>query len=134
MLCIVIFGLPYTIDRNSDVALCYQEKYAEEFDKCLERQKSRSIKFKEIHLKPYNSSKLITSYGFYEPILPDDGVIGIHPLKVSMTFDNTEDYKFSLYDKNFFFPTLNFLSVPRTVFRITKNTGHYAISFQVSFM
>lgn len=130
----MIFGLIYTQDRNSNVALCYQQKYAIEFEECLEKEKSRSIKFEEIHLKPYKSSKLITSYGFYEPILPDDGVIGTHPYNVSMTFNNTEDYQFSLYDKNFFFPTLNYLSVPRTVFRISKHTGHYQIGFQVGFM
>ena len=122
------------MDRSSNVALCYRHQYAEDFEECLEGQKARSIKFEEIYLKPHKLSKLITNFGFYEPILPDDGVIGTHPYIVSMTFTNTEDYKFSLFDKNFFFPTLNYLSVPRTFFRINKHTGHYQISFQVGFM
>ena len=104
-----------------------------EFNKCLDNQKSRSIKYEEIYLKPYKSSKYISWYGVYELILPEDGVIGILSYKVSMTFNNTEDYQFSFYDKNFFFPTLNSLSVPRTVFRINKHTGHYQISFQVGY-
>ena len=128
---IVIYGLIYTKDRNSNVASCLQQNSTMEFDKCLEEQQSRSIKFEEIYLKPYKSSKFITSFGFYEPILPEEGVIGFQPFKVSMSFNNTEDYQFSLYDKNFFFPTRNYQSVPRTVFRINKHTGHYQISFQV---
>ena len=104
-----------------------------EFEKCVEGQKMNSIKFKEISLKPFTTSKLITSYGIYEPILPGDGVLEVNPYYESMSFDDTDDYQFSLYDKNFFFPTLNYLSVPRTVFRINKKTAHYQISFQVSF-
>ena len=130
---IVIWGLIYTKDRNSNVASCLQQKSTMEFDKCLDDQKSRSIKFEEIYLKPYKSSKVITSFGVFEPILPEDGVIGTHPYNVSMSFNNTEDYKFSLFDKNFFFPTLNYRSVPRTLFRINKHTGHYQISFQVGY-
>ena len=128
---LVIYGLIYTKDRSSNVASCLQQNSTLEFDKCLEEQQSRSIKFEEIYLKPYKSSKFITSFGFYEPILPEEGVIGFQPFKVSMSFNNTEDYQFSLYDKNFFFPTRNYQSVPRTVFRINKHTGHYQISFQV---
>ena len=130
----VIYGLIYTQDRSSNVASCLQQQNSTlEFDKCLEEQQSRSIIFEEIHLKPYKCSKFITRYGFYEPILPEDGVIGIHPHKVSMAFNNTQDYQFNLYDKNFFFPSLDSLSVPRTVFRINKHTGHYQISFQVGY-
>ena len=129
----MIYGLVYDVDRNSNVVACLQQESTMEFEKCLEDQKSRSIKYEEIYLKPYKSSKVITSYGVHEPILPEDGVIGIHPYKVSMSFNNKEDYKFSLYDKNFFFPTINTLSVPRTVFRISRHTGHYQISFQVCY-
>ena len=133
MLSVVIYGLVYHDDRNLNVVACLKHNSTMELDKCLEKQQSRSIKFEEIYLKPYKSSKFITSYGINEPILPEDGVIGIQPFKVSMTFNNTEDYQFSLYDKNFFFPTLNSLSVPRTVFRINKHTAHYQISFQVGY-
>ena len=133
MLSVVIFGLVYHADRTSNVASCLQQNSTLEFDKCLEEQQARSIKFEEIYLKPYKSSKFITSFGFYEPILPEEGVFGFQPFKVSMSFNNTEDYQFSLYDKNFFFPTRNYQSVPRTVFRINKHTGHYQISYQVGY-
>ena len=133
MLSVVIFGLVYHADRTSNVASCLEQNSTMEFDKCLENQKSRSIKYEEIYLKPYKSSKYITSFGVYDLVLPEDGVVGIQPYKVSMSFNNTKDYQFSLYDKNFFFPTLNSVSVPRTVFRINKHTAHYQISFQVGY-
>ena len=104
-----------------------------EFEKCLEQKKMNSIKFKETSFKSYTTCKLITEYGFYEPILPGEGVLGVNPYNESLSFDNTDDYKFSLYDKNFYFPTLNYLSVPRTAFRINKLTAHYQISFQVGY-
>ena len=130
----MIYGLIYTSDkRNSNVEKCLEQETSMEFEKCVEGQKMNSFKFKEISWKPFTTSKLITSYGIYEPILPGDGVLGYNPYNESLSFDDTDDYQFSLYDKNFFFPTLNYLSVPRTTFRINKNTAHYQINFQVSF-
>ena len=130
----MINGLIYTDDkRNSNVEKCLQQESSMEFEKCLEGENSSSFKFKEINLKSYTTSKFIVTYGFYETVLPGDGVLGLHPFTESLLFDNTDDYKFSLYDKNFFFPTLNYLSVPRTAFRINKHTAHYQICFQVIF-
>ena len=130
---LVIYGLIYTDARSSYVDTCLQQESVMEFDKCLKGENSSSFKFKEINLKPYRTSKFITSYGTYETILPGDEALGVTPFSESLSFDSTEDNKFYLYDKNFFFPTLNFLSVPRTSFRINKHTAHYQISFQVSF-
>ena len=120
------------MERNSNVNACYTQEDTLQFKKCLEEKRSNFI-FDQIYLKPYKSSELITSYGIYQPIFPEDGAIGIHPYNVSMTFNNAHDYQFSLYDKNYFFPTLNYLSVPRTVFRISRSTTHYQIFFQVGF-
>ena len=75
----------------------------------------------------------MAGYGIHQTLLPGDGVLGLNPISVSVSFVNTYEYKFSLYDKNFFFPTLNYLSVPRTSFRINKLTSFYMISLQVSF-
>ena len=128
----MIYGLIYTGDqRNSNVKKCLHQESTIEFKKCLEGLKLNSFKFKEISWKSFTTSKFITSYGIYEPILPGDGTLGFNPWEESLSFVNTDDYKFSLFDKNFFFPTLNYLSVPRTTFRINKHTGHYQISFQV---
>ena len=120
-------------DQRSNLYACLQQKSTMEFQKCLEGEKSSSFKFKQINLKSFTTGKLMAGYGIHQTLLPGDGVLGLNPISVSVSFVNTYEYKFSLYDKNFFFPTLNYLSVPRTSFRINKLTSFYMISLQVSF-
>ena len=128
---LVIYGLIYTDPRSLNVDTCLQQESLMKFEKCLKGKNSSF--FKEINLISYTTDKLIAEYGVYEALLPGDGVLGVTPYSEAiLTFDNTDDYQFSLYDKNFFFPTLNYLSVPRTIFRINKHTTHFQISFQVS--
>ena len=119
---------------DSDVDNCLKENSPVEFDRCLEG-KYASIHYGEMNLKPFKISNIITSFQSFQLIEPEDGAMGFNPfnLNKSLTFNNTDEYQFNLFDKNFVFPTLNIQAVPRTVFRIGRRTTIYQISLQVGF-
>ena len=125
----MIYGLPSPGKLENSVDLCLGEKSPKEFLKCLE-QKPSSMQFEEIYLR-HELGKFIKLYESYQTIVVEDGEIGPNNWTVSMTFNNTDDHLLKLFDKNFFFPTRNEQSVPRTVFRIDKQLTHFSITFQV---
>ena len=118
--------------KNSTVENCLVKKTAKDFDRCLERKSPSKII--QINAKPFKKKRFISIFDDFPIIIPEDGTIDfkMNQSNPTLVLNKTKDYQIWLYDKNFFFPSISPLFVPRTSLRISKQISDFAVSFKVN--